>query len=326
MNKAAIINGVTGQDGLYLAELLLSKGYRVVGIVRNIESAKNKIPIHLYQKIELVIWDMRQQEGIKKILSSYNVDEFYNLAAFATGIGLFDSPINLSDINGLAVGRILEEIRSGASKTKFLQASSREIYGMPIETPQSEATPKNPTNPYGAAKLYADNMVRIYREKYGIYACSAVLFNHESPRRTTEFISRKITNAAAQIKLGLIDHVELGNIDAKRDWGFAGDTVMAMWLMLQQNNPEDFVVATGNTYSVRDLCQVAFEYLGLDYKRYIRINQSFVRPQEPIELRGNANKAKEKLGWMPKTSFKELIQMMVDDDLKALKKNEFNSL
>ena len=323
MNKVALINGVTGQDGLYLTELLLSKRYKVIGIVRDIQSAKNKIPIKLYQNLELVCWDMRQQEDINKILSSYKIDEFYNLAAFSTGIGLFDNPVNLSDINGLAVGRILEAIRAVGNKIKFLQASSREVYGVPLEIPQSEKTLKNPINPYGAAKLYADNLVRIYREKYGIYACSAILFNHESPRRTTEYISRKITNAAAKIKLGLIDYVELGNIDAKRDWGFAGDTVMAMWLMLQQSDPEDFVVATGNTYSVRDLCQEAFEFLGLDYKKYVRINQSYVRPPEFIEFRGNANKAREQLGWAPKTSFKELIQMMVEHDLRVLEKNEF---
>lgn len=319
--KTALITGVTGQDGSYLAEQLLAKGYRVIGAVRDSQNAKALLPVELKNNVELIAWDMLDQKRMAEVLAEYRLAEIYNFAAYSTGAGMFDDPVGIGDVNGLAVARILEAIRSVDVKIRFCQASSREIFGEAVESPQSELTPANPRSPYGAAKLYADAMIRIYRQHYGLFACSAILYNHESPRRGLAFVTRKITREAAKIKLGLAKELHLGNLDARRDWGFAGDTVHAMWLMLQHESADDYVVATGETHSVREFCEYAFGYLGLDYKDYVREDISAYRPVEPAILVGNADKAKTVLGWVPKVGFNELVHMMVDADMQQLAKN-----
>jgi GDPmannose 4,6-dehydratase len=316
--KSALILGITSQDGLYLSELLLERGYRVVGAVRDMQSAKTKLPEHLVNSIELAECDMLDQKKIVGLFARYCPDEVYNFAAFSLGTGMYDNPVEIGDVNGLAVVRILEAIRIVNRNIRFGQASSREIFGEPVESPQTEITRANPRSPYGAAKLYADNMIRIYRQRYGLFACSAILYNHESPRRGVAFVTRKITYAAARIKLGLANELKLGNIDAQRDWGFAGDTVRAIWLMLQHSKADDYVVATGETHSVREFCECAFGYLGLDYKSYVREDIFAYRPHEPAKLVGNADKARTVLGWSPTVRFREIVQMMVDADLKLL--------
>lgn len=318
MIKTTLITGITGQDGSYLAELMLAKGYRVVGMVRNVERAQESLQPTLKNKVELVSWDMRDQQQITGVLSHYQPDELYNFAAYSSGSGMFDDPVGIGDINGLAVTRMLEAIREVNPKTRFCQASSREIFGEATESPQSEETQVNPRSPYGAAKLYADSMIRIYRRHYGLFACSAILFNHESPRRGLAFVTRKITHEAAKIKLGLAKELLLGNLETRRDWGFAGDTVQAIWLMLQHTHADDYVVATGETHSVRDFCECAFSHLGLDYHDYVREDSSAYRPSEPAHLVGNAKKAKLMLNWEPKVGFHELVRMMVDADMKML--------
>lgn len=321
MRKTALITGVTGQDGLHLAELLLEKNYRIIGSVRDVQKAVTKLPDRLTAKIELIEWDMLDQRKILDILPHYRPTELYNFAAYSSGAGMYDDPVEIGEVNGLAVTRILEAIRAVDVKIRFCQASSREIFGEAVESPQSELTPANPRSPYGAAKLYADAMIRIYRRHYGLFACSAILYNHESPRRGLAFVTRKITREAAKIKLGLAKELHLGNLDARRDWGFAGDTVHAMWLMLQHESADDYVVATGETHSVREFCECAFGYLGLDYKDYVREDVSAYRPVEPAILVGNADKAKTVLGWVPKVGFNELVHMMVDADMQQLAKN-----
>jgi len=320
--KTALITGVTGQDGSYLAELLLEKGYRIIGAVRDQKKAENLLPGTLTGKIELVGWDMFDQGIMIDVLSRYQPDEIYNFAAYSSGSGMFEEPVAMAEVNGLAVTRILEAIRAVNLKIRFCQASSREIFGEAIESPQTESTPPNPRNPYGAAKLYADSMIRIYRQHYGLFACSAILFNHESPRRGTQFVTRKITRGAAKIKLGLAKDLHLGNLNALRDWGFAGDYVRAMWLMLQQKSADDYVLATGTSHSVRDFCKLAFEYLGLDYHNFVLEDKSTYRPVESVPLVGCSDKADAVLGWKPETKLRELIQMMVDADLHGL--NEKN--
>lgn len=322
LKKIALITGVAGQDGSYLTELLISKGYAVVGIVRNIQNAKNKVDLTLLNYVTLVEWDFINQDAIKNLLKEYRPAEVYNLAAFSSGAGMFDNPVEIAEINGLVVARILEAIRSVDSQIKFCQASSREIFGEALTSPQSELTPCKPRSPYGAAKLYADSMIRIYRERYNMFACSAILFNHESPRRGLGFVTRKITHEAAKIKLGLSSELLIGNLDTVRDWGFAGDTVNAMWLMLQHNTPDDYIVATGKTHTVREFCKCAFSYLGLDYKNYVIEDASSYRPSEPATLVGDASKAKNRLGWQPAVSFIELVKMMVDADMQTLMKNK----
>ena len=317
MKKVALITGVTGQDGSYLAEQLLAKGYRVLGLVRDVKSAKLRIPTGLYD-VELIAWDMLNQLQIQKVLETYRPTEIYNFAAYSSGAGMFDDPVGIGEINGLAVVRILEAIRVVDLSIKFCQASSREIFGDALESPQAEHTTVNPRSPYGAAKLYADCMIRIYRQRYGIFACSAILYNHESPRRGIAFVTRKITYEAARIKLGKTNELNLGNLDALRDWGYAGDTVHAMWLMLQHDQADDYVIATGETHSVREFCKCAFEHLGLDYRDYVHEDAAAYRPAESAILVGNADKARTVLGWKPKVSFKELVRMMVNADMQSL--------
>ena len=319
--KTALITGITGQDGIYLTELLLEKGYRVIGAVRDVRMAAAKLQAQWGRTVELVEWDMLDQQRMVEVMSSYRPTELYNLAAYSTGAGMYDDPIGIGEVNGLAVTRILEAIRAVDLNIRFCQASSREIFGEALESPQTERTAVNPRSPYGAAKFYADMMIRIYRQRYGLFACSAILFNHESPRRGLAFVTRKITHEAARIKLGLAKELRLGNLDAFRDWGFAGDTVHAMWLMLQQTHADDYVVATGETHSVREFCECAFSHFGLDYRTYVREDETAFRPAEPAVLVGNADKAKTILGWKPKVGFKELVHMMVDAEMQTLIKN-----
>ena len=319
--RTVLITGITGQDGSYLAELMLAKGCRVIGAVRDSQNAKESIPAGLKDSVELIAWDMLDQPRMREALAEYQPQEIYNFAAYSSGAGMYDDPVGVGEVNGLAVTRILEAIREVDTNIRFCQASSREIFGEALESPQTEATPTSPRSPYGAAKLYADSMIRIYRQRYRLFACSAILFNHESPRRGLEFVTRKITHEAARIKLGLVRELHLGNLDAQRDWGFAGDYVRAMWLMLQQECAGDYVVATGKAHSVRELCEFAFSHLGLDYRDYVREDASAYRPVEPALLVGSAVKANHKLGWKPEVEFKELVHMMVDADLQTLTKN-----
>lgn len=316
--KTALITGITGQDGSYLAELLLTKGYRVIGAARDIQKAKVALAAGLKSGVELVVWDMLSQRRMAEVLAECRPAEIYNFAAYSSGAGMFDDPVNIGEVNGLAVARVLEAIRSADTTIRFCQASSREIFGEAVESPQTESTPTNPRSPYGAAKLYADAMIRIYRQHHGLFACSAILFNHESPRRGLEFVTRKITHEAAKIKLGLSKELHLGNLDAQRDWGYAGDYVRAMWLMLQQECADDYVVATGKAHSVREFCEIAFNRLGLDYRDYVRENVSAYRPAEPALLVGSAAKANRRLAWSPEIGFRELIHMMVDAELQNL--------
>jgi GDPmannose 4,6-dehydratase len=316
--KTALITGVTGQDGSYLAEHLLSKGYRVIGAVRNSQNSKEHLAVGLRNSVELVAWDMLDKSLMTEVLAAYHPTEIYNFAAYSSGTGMFDDPVGIGEVNGLAVVRILESIRLVNTEIRFCQASSREVFGEAVESPQTESTPVNPRSPYGAAKLYADFMIRIYRQRFGLFACSAILFNHESPRRGLEYVTRKITHEAARIKLGLAKELHLGNLHAQRDWGFAGDYVRAMWLMLQQEKADDYVVATGVAHTVREFCELAFARLGLDYRNYVREDALAYRPAEPAPLVGAANKANRQLGWRPEIEFRELVHMMVDADLQNL--------
>ncbi|MGD9726972.1 MAG: GDP-mannose 4,6-dehydratase [Hydrogenophaga sp.] len=316
--KTALITGVSGQDGSYLADYLLQRGYRVVGGTRHAETAWAALPPELVGKIELVPWRMDDLSGMKAVLTHLRPNEIYNFAAHSTGSGMFDDPLDMSDVNGIAVTRILEAIRAVDPTIRFCQASSREIFGETLQSPQTEATPPNPRSPYGAAKLYADCMIRIYRLRYELQACSAILFNHESPRRSRQFVTRKITHEAARIKLGLAHELHLGNLDTLRDWGFAGDYVRAMWLMLQQDKSDDYVIATGEAHTVREFCEVAFGRLGLDYRDHVREDAASYRPSEPAPLVGSPVKARRDLGWEPKVSFRELVHLMVDADLRDL--------
>ncbi len=315
----ALITGVSGQDGSYLAEHLIAKGYRVLGGVRDVPRARDSLPQSLRGLVELVAWDMGDLSALQKVIATTKPTEIYNFAAYASGAAMFDDPLGMADVNGVAVTRILEAIRAVDPRIKLCQASSREIFGEALESPQTELTPPNPRSPYGAAKLYADSMIRIYRRRYGMYACSAILFNHESPRRGVEFVTRKISREAARIKLGLAQELHLGNLETQRDWGFAGDYVHAMWLMMQKDEPEDYVVATGKSHSVRDFCEVAFAHLGLNYRDHVREDAASYRPSEPAPLVGSPAKARRDLGWEPKVSFRELVHMMVDADLRDLR-------
>jgi GDPmannose 4,6-dehydratase len=316
--KTALVTGITGQDGSYLAELLLTKGYRVIGAVRDVQKAAEVLPVSLKNRVELVAWDPRNQSATTHVVSCHRPVELYNFAAYSSGTGMFDDPVGISEVNGLAVARILEAIRGVDPNIRFCQASSSEMFGEVVESPQSEETPFRPRSPYGAAKFFAHMMVQIYRQRYGLFACSAILFNHESPRRGLGFVTRKIAHGAATIKLGLAKELPLGNLEARRDWGFAGDYVRAMWLMLQQSQADDYVVATGETHSVRELCECAFGYLGLDYRQYVRKETTAYRPSEPVQLVGDAKKARRLLGWEPRVEFRELVSMMVESDMRLL--------
>jgi GDPmannose 4,6-dehydratase len=313
-----LITGITGQDGSYLAELLLTKNYKVVGTVRSLELAQETILPSLKNKVKLVEWDMLSQFKIIEVIQKYKPSEVYNFAAYSSGAGMFDDPVSIAEVNGLAVVRILEAIRKINKEIKFCQASSREVFGDPVESPQTESTKFSPRSPYGAAKLFADSMIKIYRSRYKMFLCSAILYNHESPRRPLGFVTRKITDGAARIKLGLANELKLGNLDSLRDWGFAGDTVHAMWLMLQADKPDDYIVATGELHSVREVCESAFSYLGLNYRDYIREDTSNFRTTEETILVGNSFKCRQLLGWQPSLGFDELIKIMVDTDLQKL--------
>ena len=319
----ALITGITGQDGSYLAEFLLTKGYDVYGIIRRSSSFNTGRIDAIYQdphlanaKLHLVYGDLNDASSMNRILRTIQPDEIYNLGAQSHVRVSFDIPEYTGEVTGLGTVRLLEAIRESGRRPKFYQASSSEMFGKVQEVPQRETTPFYPRSPYGAAKVYAYWITVNYREAYDLFACNGVLFNHESPRRGETFVTRKITKAAARIKLGLQQELFLGNLDAKRDWGFAGDYVEAMWLMLQQDKPEDYVIATGETHTVREFLDVAFDRLGLDWSGYVKIDPRYYRPTEVDLLIGDAGKAKKQLGWKPKIGFRDLAVMMVDADLK----------
>ena len=325
--KKALITGITGQDGSYLAELLLEKGYEVHGIIRRASTFNTERVDHLYQdphingvRLFLHYGDIADSTNLIKLLYRIQPDEIYHLAAQSHVRVSFDIPEYTGDVTGLGTIRILEAIRETGLKTKFYQASSSEMYGKAQEVPQRETTPFYPRSPYGAAKVYAYWLTVNYRESYGIFACNGILFNHESPRRGETFVTRKVTRAAARIKAGLEKKLYLGNLDAKRDWGYAKEYVEAMWLMLQQDEPDDYVIATGETHSVRELLEEAFSYVALDWRKYLEIDTRYYRPAEVDLLIGDPGKAKRKLGWEAKTKFRNLIRLMVDADAEAAKK------
>jgi len=313
--KRALIIGCTGQDGSYLCEFLLSKGYEVHGVVRRSSISNTDRIDHILDFLTIHQSDITDQGSLRRLIDNVKPDEVYNLAAQSFVKASFDHPVSTGDMTALGVARILEAIRDSNKYIKFYQASSSEMFGKVQETPQVETTPFYPRSPYGAAKLYGHFMTVNYRESYDMFCVSGILFNHESPRRGIEFVTRKISNAVARIKLGKQDKLFLGNLDAKRDWGHARDYVEAMWLMLQQSVPDDYVISTGKTYSVRDFVRSAFEHVGLDYNNYVEIDPKFYRPSEVNLLLGDSTKAKEKLGWVPKIDFKQLVAEMVDDDI-----------
>jgi GDPmannose 4,6-dehydratase len=314
-----LILGIGGQDGSYLSEFLLDRGYRVVGTVPDGDPVNIDRIRHLLDRIEIVQDDLLDQDRLEKIFRDHLPEEVYNFAANSVLAASFQQPILATMVLAMGVTRILEAIRKITPEARFFQASSSEIFGKPTEIPQSETTPFHPRNPYGVSKVYAHLMTMTYRENYNLYACSGILYNHESPRRSPEFVTRKITLAAAKIKLGLAKKLQLGNLDARRDWGFAGDYVRAMWLMLQQPQPGDYVLATGETHSVRELCEETFSHLGLDYREYVVLEEECFRPPETAQLVGNPAKARRVLGWKPMVPFRDLVRMMVEADLEALR-------
>jgi GDPmannose 4,6-dehydratase len=321
--KKALITGITGQDGSYLADLLLAKGYTVYGIIRRSSSFNTGRIDHIYQdphdtdpKMRLVYGDLNDASSLNKIVRTIAPDEIYNLGAQSHVRVSFDVPEYTGEVTALGTIRLLEAIRETGVQTRFYQASSSEMFGN-APSPQSETTPFEPRSPYAAAKLYAHWMTVNYRESYGLFACNGILFNHESPRRGETFVSRKITKAVARIKHGLQDKLFLGNLDAKRDWGYAGDYVEAIWLMLQQTQPDDYVIATGETHSVRNFLDEAFGYVQLNWKNYVEIDPRYYRPTEVDLLLGDPSRARQKLGWQPKVRFQDLVRMMVDADLEA---------
>jgi GDPmannose 4,6-dehydratase len=316
--KKVLITGITGQDGSYLAELLLDKGYAVFGMVRRSSSQRFERLQHIMDRLQLIEGDLTDQSSLDDAVKTIVPDEVYNLASQSFVPTSWNQPVLTADVTGTGVTRILEAIRKHKPDTKFYQASTSEMFGKVQETPQTEKTPFYPRSPYGVAKVYAHWITVNYRESYNIFACSGICFNHESPRRGLEFVSRKVTDSVARIKVGLTDKLSLGNLDAKRDWGFAGDYVQAMWLMLQQEQAEDYVIATGASHTVRDLVEVAFAAVGLRVEPYLIVDPKFLRPAEVDILVGDASKADAKLGWKPKVSFEDMIQMMVEEDLKRL--------
>lgn len=318
--KTALITGITGQDGSYLTELLLSKGYRVVGMVRRASTENFERIDHLRDRIELLQGDLLDQSSMVSVLKESMPDEVYNLAAQSFVPTSWQQPVLTGEFTGLGVTRLLEAMRQVKPDARFYQASSSEMYGKVQETPQTELTPLYPRSPYAVAKAYGHYITVNYRESYDLFAVSGILFNHESPRRGLEFVTRKVTDGVARIKLGMQKELRMGNLDARRDWGFAGDYVIAMWLMLQQQTPEDFVVATGETHTVKELIEVAFGHVGLDWEKHVVIDPKFIRPAEVDLLIGDPAKAKRILGWQPEVSFKNLVTMMVDADLERLKK------
>ena len=314
----AVITGITGQDGSYLAELLLDKGYEVVGVVRR-SSTPNLWRIeHLLDRITLRPGDLLDQQSLSRIIEDCEPREFYNLAAMSFVPASWDQPMLTGEFNSQGVTRVLEAIRQVNPKIRLYQASSSEMFGKVREVPQTELTPFYPRSPYGVSKVFGHYITVNYRESYRLFAVSGILFNHESPRRGLEFVTRKVSDGVARIKLGLADSLPLGNLDAQRDWGFAGDYVRAMWLMLQQDEPDDYVIATGIAHSVRDLVQIAFARVGLDWREYVRTDPQFLRPAEVDQLIGDPSKARRRLGWEPTVDFQGLVEMMVDADLHRL--------
>ncbi len=314
--KRALITGITGQDGSYLAEFLLGKGYEVYGMVRRSSTVNYERISHIQDRLKLMQGDLLDQNSLMEALRISEPDEVYNLGAQSFVPTSWNQPVLTGEFTALGVTRMLEAIHTVNPKIRFYQASSSEMFGKIRETPQNERTPFHPRSPYGVAKVYGHWITVNYRESYGIFCCSGILFNHESPRRGLEFVSRKVTSAAAKIKLGLQKELKMGNLDARRDWGFAGDYVEAMWLMLQQKEPEDYVIATGISHSVKDLIKVAFDHVGLDWEEYVVSDPKLFRPAEVDCLLGDPRKAKSILGWQPKVTFEELIRMMVDADLQ----------
>ena len=316
--RTALISGITGQDGSYLADFLLKKNYRVFGLERRSSNKNHRNVEHLLSKVTLISGDLLDEASLVHAIRQAKPDEVYNLASQSFVGESWKQPVFTGEVTGLGVVRMLEAIRQVNPKIKFYQASSSEMFGAARETPQNEQTPFYPRSPYGVAKLYAHWITVNYRESYGMFAVSGILFNHESPRRGLEFVTRKITDGVARIKRGLEKELRLGNIDTSRDWGFAGDYVEAMWLMLQQKDPADYVIGTGKTHTVKEFVEEAFAYAGLDWKKYVKIDKQFLRPAEVYRLTADASLAHKKLGWKPKVSFKELVHIMVDADMKAL--------
>jgi GDPmannose 4,6-dehydratase len=314
----ALITGITGQDGSYLAELLLGKGYEVVGVVRRTSHHSYERIEHLLDRIEVVAADLLDQHSLTVVLQDTRPDEVYNLAAQSYVPTSWTQPVLTGEFTALGVTRILEAIRLVHPSARFYQASSSEMFGKVTETPQRETTAFYPRSPYGVAKVYGHWITVNYRESYGLYAVSGILFNHESPRRGIEFVTRKVTDGVARIKLGLASDLRLGNLDARRDWGYAGDYVEAMWLMLQQDSPRDYVVGSGETHSVRELVELAFSHVGLDYRKYVVSDPRYIRPAEVDVLLADPAKARRELGWAPKVGFADLVTMMVDADLERL--------
>ncbi|MCJ7523704.1 MAG: GDP-mannose 4,6-dehydratase [Candidatus Aminicenantes bacterium] len=321
MAKKALITGVTGQDGSYLADFLLEKGYEVYGMVRRSSMEKFDRIEHIKDRIKIRQADLLDQYSISKIIAEVQPDEVYNLAAMSFVPTSWDQPVLTAEFTAIGVTRMLEAIRAVNPRIRFYQASSSEMFGMVKEIPQTELTSFHPRSPYGVAKVYGHWITVNYRESYNIFGVSGILFNHESPRRGIEFVTRKVTYNAAKIKLGLSKELRLGNLVAKRDWGYALDYVEAMWLMLQQDKPDDFVIASGETHSVQELVEIAFAHVDLDYKDFVVLDNKFIRPAEVDLLRGDFSKAKKILGWQPKVHFAELIKMMIDSDLALLKKD-----
>ena len=318
MTKTALITGITGQDGSYLAEVLLEEGYRVIGMTRRSSTVTNERISHLVDQIDIVQGDLLDQNSLAQALRETQPNEVYNLAAQSFVPTSWNQPVLTGEFTGLGVTRLLEAIRQVDPAIRFYQASSSEMFGKVTETPQHELTRLHPRSPYGVAKVYGHWITLNYRESYDLYAVSGILFNHESPRRGLEFVTRKITDGVARIKLGLSDQLSLGNLDAKRDWGFAKDYVRAMWLMLQQDAPDDYVIATGTAHSVRDFCAAAFSHVGLNYEDHVTVDPAMVRPAEVDLLVGDPSKARRQLGWEPTVSFEALVEMMVDADVALL--------
>jgi GDPmannose 4,6-dehydratase len=314
--KTALITGITGQDGSYLAEHLLARGYRVVGVVRRSSTTPYERIAHLVDRIELASADLLDQTSLTDVVHDTQPDEIYNLAAQSFVQTSWTQPVLTGEFTALGVTRMLEAMRKAAPAARFYQASSSEQFGKVVETPQRESTPFYPRSPYGVAKVYAHWITVNYRESFGLFAVSGILFNHESPRRGLEFVTRKISDGVARIKLGLQNELRLGNLDAQRDWGFAGDYVDAMWRMLQRDTPEDYVIGTGRTHSVRQFCEAAFGALDLDYRQHVVQDERFLRPAEVDLLVADPTRAREELGWEPKVTFEELVRMMVEADLE----------
>jgi GDPmannose 4,6-dehydratase len=316
--KVALITGITGQDGSYLAEFLLTKGYKVYGMVRRASSEKFERIAHLTGQVELIQGDLLDQSSLISIIQKCKPQEIYNLAAQSFVPTSWSQPVLTAEFTAIGVTKMLEAIRVVDPSIRFYQASSSEMYGKVLQVPQTEDTPFYPRSPYGVAKVYGHYITVNYRESYNLFAVSGILFNHESPRRGLEFVTRKVTDGVARIKLGLSTELKLGNLDAKRDWGFAGDYIKAMWLMLQQPTPDDYVIATGETHTVRELVEVAFERAGLDWQKHVKLDPAFIRPAEVDLLIGDPAKAQKQLGWKPEVSFKQLVHMMVDSDIERL--------